>query len=133
MADSMLYLDSYGRNGFKVVQTKNRYDICIDTINFEVEGNDDSIKLLYKGLAKDNIQNKIDIIVGPLMKWCEEHPKEEYLQKELVEAMKEKKHGRNNTIKACDFLASKEVKFFTKKTKKGTYKKEVKNEPEFTI
>ena len=109
MADSMLYLQSIGEGKFLMKQTKNRYDKPIDAINFEVEGDDDTLKVSYLETVKEHFQKIAVKISDELIAWICSNPQKVYTTSELVEAMKSKGFKKSNILKAKDILVKKEL------------------------
>lgn len=118
MADSMIFLQGIGKNKFLLKQTKNRYDECIEPINFEVKGNDDSLEVIYEGTAKEVYAKVSETIMPEILRWMKNNPQPKYTSAEIVEAMKSIGFKRSSILNALKLLVNNKT---VKRPKKDTY------------
>lgn len=91
--DFAFSLESVMDNRFKLSQTKHRYKSNpTDSINFEVESTDTSIKLKYIGLSKDEVkkykEEQFLKLKNQVLDWIIANPQEEYIISEIIPILK---------------------------------------------
>jgi RecA-family ATPase len=111
MADTTIYIQSFGQNKFLLKQTKNRYGVLTEDINFEVDGDDEQINVTYLGTRKENVEKakyKKEKIKPILLKWITDNPQKSYRTKEIVDAMKKENFKDTNIRDAIKLLVKKD-------------------------
>lgn len=72
---------------FLLKQVKCKHNVEIDSINFNVYGNDNTLHVEYLGTAKDNMKSIVQKIRYDLVEWLVRNKRKEYKTKELTGAM----------------------------------------------
>jgi len=105
-----LLLYQYEPNGYCLNQTKCRYGLKTEPINFETVGNEDTIELRYLGLASDNIEaHKASNKVQPYILGFMESGKE-YCGNDIIEECERVKFKRSSVYEGLKKLVeSKQV------------------------
>jgi RecA-family ATPase len=120
MADSILLIDEMKNGSYMMKQVKNRYSQKVYTENFEVTGDDDMMKVIYTGKAKDKYLAKALEVKYSIEKWVKDNDIKMFKRKEVMEIMKEQGFKESNIDSALKILKSEgsfEIKNFGEYTK----------------
>ncbi|MCK5177224.1 MAG: AAA family ATPase, partial [Candidatus Aenigmarchaeota archaeon] len=88
MADSILLLDEMTNGKYMLKQVKNRYFQKVYAENFEVTGDDNEMRIIYTGKAKDKYLAKALEVKYAIRKWIKDKNIKLFKRKDAVEIMK---------------------------------------------
>ena len=106
MADSILLLDEMTNGKYMLKQVKNRYFQKVYAENFEVTGDDNEMRIIYTGKAKDKYLAKALEVKYAIRKWIKDKNIKLFKRKDAVEIMKTEGFKESNIDSALKILKS---------------------------